>query len=205
MTEECTLAFKKIKKAVRDSNIWQAAWQMRKFLRQYTLTRHELKWLNNNLMDWVKQLENAVNNLQLVALRHAQEDFWQWLEDGNPFLAVERASYKKHYNNPEIAHLQQSISSYCRAAGYIKGIIKMNSSCGVELSMVEKRNEGIELEAMGACPGVEASKTLIAEDVDWEFIEKHDTWEPLTQWTIVPYVAGGHEEAGVGSGKDDGH
>ncbi|PLW37672.1 hypothetical protein PCASD_12198 [Puccinia coronata f. sp. avenae] len=131
-------------------------------------------------MDWVKQLENAVNNLPLVALRHAQEDFWQWLEDGNPFLAVERASYKKHYNNPEIAHLQQSISSYCRAAGGMKGL---------------------NLRRWELAPVLRPLK----QDVDWEFIEKHDTWEPLTQWTIVPYVAGGHEEAGVGSGKDDGH
>ncbi|WAR63585.1 hypothetical protein PtB15_17B185 [Puccinia triticina] len=170
--KERALAFKNIKMAVRDSDIWKAAWYMGRFLkRSYTLTHDKLRWLKEEHIDRVKKLEAAVTELQKMALGHAEEDFQNWIEKGAPFSMVEQASYNKHFNNSNIAHLEKTITTYCRAAAYMKAIIEMKSTLA-GLSMVEKTNGGIELEAMGACPGVEAYQNMEIEDIDWEFIEK---------------------------------
>ncbi|WAR59683.1 hypothetical protein PtB15_11B323 [Puccinia triticina] len=113
-----------------------------------------------------------------MALGHAEEDFQNWVEKGAPFSMVEQASYDKHFNNSSITHLEKTITTYCRAAAYMKAIIEMKSTLA-GLSMAEKTNGGIELEA---CPGVEAYQNMEIEDIGWEFIKKKDViQEPLTQ------------------------
>ena len=90
-----------------------------------------------------------------MALNHTKEDFSNWLQHGLPFWVVEEVSYRKYFRNPNVVHLKQTITTYCCAAAYLKGVIEMRTNMA-GLSMVENRSQGIELEAMGACPGVEA-------------------------------------------------
>ncbi|KAI7934223.1 hypothetical protein MJO29_016473, partial [Puccinia striiformis f. sp. tritici] len=86
------------------------------------------------------------------AFNQAYEDFCKWLQKGLPLSVVKKASYIKHYNDEDTAHLVKKITTYSRAAAYTKAIVEMRSTFA-GLSMV-KGDGGSELGARSACPGM---------------------------------------------------
>ncbi|WAQ93277.1 hypothetical protein PtA15_18A335 [Puccinia triticina] len=159
--EEHKLAFEKIHQAIREDDLWLAAWWMSKFVKKgYRLTHEQLerlelerKYCNNNAIDLAMALDR-------LAGRNAGFDFDEWLKKGTPFQTIANASLKNWQNGPKAKRLQTEIDTYSCAAGYIEAIISMGTINQADKLKVDSEwVEVIEMEAMGATPSVENSNS----------------------------------------------
>lgn len=181
---ERQLAFKRIEQAIRQEDLWGAAWYTAKFLRKlYTMTVNEKKWILSDYHHRVGQLEAAVDQLLSNALSQSQKDFTDWFKEGLPFTVIEQRSYAEHYQSPETNRILRAIATHGRAAAYLKGIIEMGTT--MTLPIVDKSGEGMELQGMGAWSGNKFFKSLELEEDDWVMIRKEEAaTNDNTQWTV---------------------
>ncbi|EFP93735.2 hypothetical protein PGTUg99_024843 [Puccinia graminis f. sp. tritici] len=184
-THERILAFSKILQAIREDDLWTAAWCMSKFLKTpHVLSPSERKLLQDDYSYRMNRVRDATNLLESLAFKHAKEDHDDWLEKGNPFPAVEEASFRKHGGNP-IDRLLDEICTYSRSAGYLRAIINMK----VRLPPLTSAEDGVEvfeLEAMGPSPGVKNVENLDVSELDWEIIRHEEVCQGAyqgQQWT----------------------
>ena len=148
ITHDRSMAFGKIQQSIREDDLWTAAWCMSKFLRTpHVLSASERQWLQEEYTYRMNRVRDAVNLFERIARQHAADDFYDWLEMGNPFALVEEESFKKH--EKEASKLLQEIKTYSRSAGYLRAIINMK----VGLASPQD-GEVFELEAMGPSPGL---------------------------------------------------
>ncbi|EFP87835.1 uncharacterized protein PGTG_14550 [Puccinia graminis f. sp. tritici CRL 75-36-700-3] len=168
ITPERVLAFTKIQQAIREDDLWTAAWCMWKFLRvPHVLLAKERKLLQEEYSYQVDRFQGAVDFFAELCYQHAKGDHHDWLENGTPFAAVEEGSFSQHEEN-SIQPLKV-ISTYGRSAGYLRAIINMK----VTLPSVQD-GELFELEAMGPSPGVINVKNLEIPDHDWVIISPEE-------------------------------
>ncbi|PLW11622.1 hypothetical protein PCASD_25236 [Puccinia coronata f. sp. avenae] len=145
------LAFNKIQQAIREEDLWLAAWLMARFINkhEYQLMPSQLTWLNGELSQRRREVQNTCLALEERAQRDARDDFHKWFSTGLMFREISDRSWDNHTYGFELWRLRTKLAVYSRAAGYLQEIIlmatrKRDRKSGVSLEL--------ELEAMGCAP-----------------------------------------------------
>ncbi|EFP93946.1 uncharacterized protein PGTG_19876 [Puccinia graminis f. sp. tritici CRL 75-36-700-3] len=193
-TQERDLAFLKIQQAIREDDLWTAAWFMSKFLKTpHTLSASKRHLLQQEYSHRMNRVRDAANLLEELACKHAKEDHNDWLENGTTFTTVEESSFRKN-GERTIDRLLDDIRAYSRSAGYLRAIINMEARL-----TSAKDGEVFELEAMGPSPGVKNLEklkkiptdlvfrtSLDMSELDWEVIRPEEVCQgdyQGRQWT----------------------
>lgn len=148
--------FSKVQQAIREDDMWLAAWLMARFTRKlgYKITKNQLEWLEREHIRRCDEVRQACIALEKTAQKNAQDDFHNWLDNASPFQDIEYRSWLKHCEGEDVQHLKHKISIYSRAAGYLREIINL-------AGQKPKRDpsDDIQLDAMGSAP---STKSILA-------------------------------------------
>ncbi|KAI9617814.1 hypothetical protein H4Q26_012678 [Puccinia striiformis f. sp. tritici PST-130] len=183
ITHKRLLAFTKIQQAIREDDLWTAAWCMWSFLKTpHILLSSERQMLQEEYSYRMNRFRDATNHFLEVCFEHAKEDQKAWIVNGRTFAEVEEASLRKHEKNT--IELLKEISTYGRSASYLRAIINMK----VELPLAQDHGEVFELEAMDSSPGVKNLKNLELPENDWVVVRPEEARQgdyQGHQWTTT--------------------
>ena len=98
MDNERIAAFGKIQQAIREDDLWSAAWNMSKFLKAYpSLSKSESKWMKVEYTSRIQRAHDCVKLLEQTSREHAKQALSKWLGDGICFAEVEKESISIHH------------------------------------------------------------------------------------------------------------
>ncbi|PLW46642.1 hypothetical protein PCANC_14367 [Puccinia coronata f. sp. avenae] len=178
-------AFAKIQQAIREDDLWLAAWLMARFTRrlEYTLNPDQLKWLQDEHTRRQNEVRQACSALEKNAQEDAREDFHQWLNMASPFQPIVDTSWMKHTSSPKLLELRESVAIYSRAAGYLSKIINLAHN-----RPHKNAPDEVQLEAMGSTPSDNPILLAILEDEEWIVIQKQEAQQGDyygSQWSTL--------------------
>ncbi|KAI7934071.1 hypothetical protein MJO28_017305 [Puccinia striiformis f. sp. tritici] len=187
ITHGRVLAFTKIQQAIREDDLWTAAWCMWKFLKvPHVLSASERKMLQEEYSYRMNRVRRTVNFFTDLCFGDAKKDHGAWLKNGQTFTAVEEESLRRHEENTKV--LLKAIGTYGRAAGHLRAIINM------EVTLPSAQDgEVIELEAMAPSPGVMNLQHLEVPEDGWVEIRPEEAhqgdylgqqWTTTEEWTV---------------------